>query len=42
MRDVGKPNVGVMGDTFHMNIDDPDIAGAIREAGAGNDPHPFR
>jgi sugar phosphate isomerase/epimerase len=34
MRDVGKPNVGVMGDTFHMNIDDPDIAGAIRAAGS--------
>ncbi|MBB5755169.1 sugar phosphate isomerase/epimerase family protein [Prosthecomicrobium pneumaticum] len=33
MRDVDKPNVGVMGDTFHMNIDDPDIAGAIRDAG---------
>lgn len=34
MRDVGRPNVGVMGDTFHMNIDDPDIAGAVRDAGA--------
>lgn len=33
MKDVDKPNVGVMGDTFHMNIDDPDIAGAIRAAG---------
>lgn len=33
MRAVDRPNVGVMGDTFHMNIDDPDIAGAIREAG---------
>lgn len=33
MRDVGRPNVGVMGDTFHMNIDDPDIAGAVRDAG---------
>jgi len=33
MKDVDKANVGVMGDTFHMNIDDPDIAGAIRAAG---------
>lgn len=33
MKDVGRQNVGVMGDTFHMNIDDPDIAGAIRAAG---------
>ncbi len=33
MKAVDKPNVGVMGDTFHMNIDDKDIAGAIREAG---------
>jgi sugar phosphate isomerase/epimerase len=33
MKAVDRPNVGVMGDTFHMNIDDPDIAGAVREAG---------
>ena len=33
MEAVDRPNVGVMGDTFHMNIDDPSIAGAIREAG---------
>lgn len=33
MRDVARSNVGVMGDTFHMNIDDPDIAGAVRAAG---------
>jgi sugar phosphate isomerase/epimerase len=33
MRGVGRENVGVMGDTFHMNIDDPDIAGAILSAG---------
>jgi sugar phosphate isomerase/epimerase len=33
MRAVAKPNVGVMGDTFHMNIDDSNIADAIREAG---------
>lgn len=34
MKAVDRPNVGVMGDTFHMNIDDPDIAGAVREAGS--------
>ena len=33
MEVVDRPNVGVMGDTFHMNIDDPSIPGAIREAG---------
>jgi sugar phosphate isomerase/epimerase len=33
MRAVNRPNVGVMGDTFHMNIDDPNIADAIRDAG---------
>ncbi len=33
MRAVDCPNVGVMGDTFHMNIDDDSIAGAIRDAG---------
>lgn len=33
MEAVDRPNVGVMGDTFHMNIDDPSIEGAIREAG---------
>jgi sugar phosphate isomerase/epimerase len=34
MRAVDKPNVGVMGDTFHMNIDDPKMADAIRDAGS--------
>ena len=33
MRDVGRPNVGIMGDTFHMNIDDVSIPDAFREAG---------
>ncbi|QHW31821.1 sugar phosphate isomerase/epimerase [Paenibacillus rhizovicinus] len=32
-REVGLPNVGIMGDTFHMNIDETDIAEAIRENG---------
>ncbi len=30
---VGMPAVGVMLDTFHMNMEDPDIAAAIRRAG---------
>ena len=30
---VNKPNVGVMLDTFHMNIEEKDIAAAVREAG---------
>jgi len=33
LREVGKPNVGVMGDTFHMNIDEADIAEAFRQVG---------
>lgn len=33
MREVDRPNVGVMGDTFHMNIDDASIPDAIRQAG---------
>jgi sugar phosphate isomerase/epimerase len=33
MRDVGRPNVGVMGDTFHMNIEDDSIPDTIRRAG---------
>jgi sugar phosphate isomerase/epimerase len=33
-RDVGHPNVGVKGDLFHMNIEELDIAGAIRGAGS--------
>jgi len=31
---VNMDNVGVMGDLFHMNIDESDIAGAIRNAGS--------
>lgn len=31
--EVGKPNVRVMLDTFHMNIEEDNIAGAIRQAG---------
>ena len=33
MKDVDMPNVGVMGDTFHMNIEDPSIPDAFRAAG---------
>jgi sugar phosphate isomerase/epimerase len=33
LRDVGLPNAGVMGDTFHMNIDEASIADAFRKAG---------
>jgi sugar phosphate isomerase/epimerase len=32
-RDVGRENVGVMGDLFHMNIEEADMAAAIRGAG---------
>mgnify|MGYP001179530637 FL=1 len=32
-RRVGLPNVAVMADTFHMNIEEPSIAGSIRRAG---------
>jgi sugar phosphate isomerase/epimerase len=33
LRIVDKPNVGVMGDTFHMNIDEADMASAIGNTG---------
>ena len=33
-REVGLPNVGIMGDTFHMNIDEADIPEAIRQNGS--------
>lgn len=33
MKEVGLPNVGVMGDTFHMNIEERDMADAYRQAG---------
>jgi len=33
MKDVGLTNVGVMGDTFHMNIDEASIPDAFRLAG---------
>lgn len=32
--EVDHPGVGVMADTFHMSIEDSDIPGAIRKAGA--------
>jgi len=31
--EVGAPNVGVMLDTFHMSIEERDLAGAVRAAG---------
>ena len=33
VRDVGEPNVRVMLDTFHMNIEEDSITGALRTAG---------
>lgn len=32
-REVNLPNVGIMGDTFHMNIEEENIADAIRKSG---------
>ncbi len=32
-RDIGRDNVGLLIDTFHMNIEEKDIGAAIREAG---------
>lgn len=34
MREVDRPNVRVMCDVFHMNIEDKDIAGTVRAAGS--------
>lgn len=34
VEEIGKPNVKVMLDTFHMNIEEDSIGGAIRTAGA--------
>lgn len=33
-RAVGMPNVGAHGDTFHMNIEERSVDGALRDAGA--------
>jgi sugar phosphate isomerase/epimerase len=33
LKEVGLPNAGVMGDTFHMNIEEDDIGGAFRRTG---------
>ena len=33
IRRVGSPNLKVLADLFHMNIEEPDIAGSIRTAG---------
>jgi sugar phosphate isomerase/epimerase len=32
--EVGEPNIGVMADTFHMGIEEPDVAQAIRTIGS--------
>lgn len=34
VQEVAEPNIGVMADTFHMSIEEPDIAEAIRLMGA--------
>ncbi len=34
VEEVGSPALGVMLDTFHMNMEDPDIPAAIRAAGS--------
>lgn len=34
LREIGLPNAGVMGDTFHMNIEEVSIADAFRQAGS--------
>jgi sugar phosphate isomerase/epimerase len=34
MKEIGLPNTGVMGDTFHMNIEEDSIADAFRRAGS--------
>ena len=33
VQDVGLPNVGVMGDTYHMNIEETNLGDAIRNVG---------
>lgn len=33
-RAVGRPNVGILADTFHMNIEEPNIVESLRHAGA--------
>lgn len=33
VRDIDLPNVGVMGDTYHMNIEETDMGEALREVG---------
>lgn len=33
LRDVNEPNVGIMGDLFHMNLEESSIPDAIRRAG---------
>ncbi len=33
LRQVNAPNMGLLVDTFHMNIEEPDICGSVRTAG---------
>lgn len=33
VKEIDLPNVGVMGDTYHMNIEESDMAAALREVG---------
>ncbi len=33
IRQVGSPNLGLLLDTFHMNLEEPDICKSIRQAG---------
>ena len=42
VREIGKPNVKVMLDTFHMNIEEDSFGKAIRTAGSAARPFPYR
>ncbi len=33
LREVDRPNVGILADTFHMNIEDASISGSLKRAG---------
>lgn len=33
LEEVGRPNVGILADTFHMNIEDASISGSLRRGG---------
>ncbi len=34
IHEVGRPNIGVLADSFHMNIEEKDMAGCIKETGS--------